>query len=199
MIKKNGKEMYNGAVLGENEHYWLDGMLEVWAVVWDMEAHEIKEIEVGYYGADARNMYQDTTWNIDIDPNGDVARDMLRTLKQQAYRYFEKSVVDFKNKIAPGRKAVVVKGRKVPKGTVLDVFWVGEKETFKSRQYSWMHETETIAGCYDSDGNKVWIKAEYLKNITPIKSPRNKERDKFVKAYVLKHSNQYFDARKIRR
>lgn len=198
MIKKGEQVSYEGCVLGEYEHYWLDGMLSVSVVVWDMETHEIKTIEVGYYGSDCRNMY-DTVWDIDIDPNGEVARDMLRTLKQQAYKEFEKSVVDFKNKVTPGRKVIVVKGRKVPKGTVLDVFWVGEKETFKSRQYSWMYETETVAGCYDSGGNKVWIKAEYLRNITPIKSPRNKERNKFVKAYVLKHSNQYFDARKIRR
>ena len=69
---------------------------------------------------------------------------------------------------------------------MLEVFWVGEKETYKSRQYSWMHETEMIAGCYDENGNKVWIKAEYLKSIDQIKSPNAKERKKFIKAYIEK-------------
>ena len=87
-------------------------------------------------------------------------------------------------KVSKGRKVEVVKGRKVKKGTQLDVFWVGERETYKSRQYSWMHETEEVAGCYDEDGNKVWIKTEYLKPIDKLKAPNAKERKKFIKAYI---------------
>ena len=45
-----------------------------------------------------------------------------------------------------------------------------------------------IAGCRDKEGNKVWIKAEYLKNITPIKSPKAAERKKYLKWYVQKNA-----------
>lgn len=78
------------------------------------------------------------------------------------------------------------------KGTILEVFWVGERPTYMSRQYSWINETEKVAGCYDKDGNKVWIKVEYLKNITEIKSPSAKERKKYIKHYVESYFPKYY-------
>ncbi len=112
------------------------------------------------------------------------ARDIIRHEKDIAMQAYVNSVVSEKQEVKANRKAEVVRGRKIPKGTILDVFWVGERETYRSRQYSWMNETELIAGCYDRDGNKVWIKAEYLKNVTKIASPNKTERRKFIKRYI---------------
>jgi hypothetical protein len=56
MIIDNGVESYIGCVYGRKDHWWLDGMLEVFAEVWDSEKHESKMIQVGYYGADNCNL-----------------------------------------------------------------------------------------------------------------------------------------------
>ena len=186
-ITMNGETLYQGAVLGEHEHMWMDGMLEVHTIVWDMENHEEKWIQTGYYGSDGCNLCEHV--DVEFEISQEVARDILRTMKRRAWQALASSVTAQKEKIDKGIQAEVIKGRKVPKGTILDVFWVGERPTYRSRQYSWMNETETIAGCYDKDGNKVWIKAEYLKNISPIKSPVAAERDKFIKAYVKKNTS----------
>lgn len=182
-IIKNGEVTYEGQVITIREHMWMDGMVDVYAKVWDMEAHELKSIQVGYYGADGRNLYGSSYAKPDLST--EAKRDMYRTLKRNdALAAYQRSVIATKTAITKGTHAEVVRGRKVAKGTKVEVFWVGEKETYRSRQYAWMSEYETIAGCYDEDGNKIWIKVEYLKNIDPIKSPRASERKKFIKAYT---------------
>lgn len=181
VIKSNGNAEYVGAVLGTRTHAWLDGMVDEYAVVWDMENHELKEIQFGYYGSDGYNFIDDSA---ERDLTVEVARDILRTLKQHAYQEYCIAVKAKKAAIEKGIIAEVIRGRKVQKGTKLNIFWVGERPTYRSRQYSFMNETETIAGGYDEAGNKVFIKAEYLKNITPFKSPVAAERKKFIQAYI---------------
>lgn len=191
-IITNGVTTYEGATLREESHMWADGMLEVYAVVWDMAEHKEERVCIGYYGIDGQNLSGDIDVTYEISK--EVARDILRTMKQNAVAAYVKAVINKKNAIEKGVRAEVIRGRKVRKGTILQVFWKGEKETYRSRQYSWMNETEEIAGCYDAEGNKVWIKTEYLKNIDPIPSPRATERNKFIKEYVERHT-----AKEIRR
>ena len=179
---KTGEIAYAGATFAETEHFWLDGMLEVFAESWNMETHEIVSTQVGYFGIDCRNMC-DCAWKIDIGT--DVARDMIRTVKASAAKAFAEAVIKEKQKIAKGRNCVVVRGRKVPKGTVVNVFWVGERPTYRSRRYDWMNETETVAGAYTADGTKIWIKADYLKVIDGIKSPDRRNREAFIRNYVM--------------
>ena len=105
---------------------------------------------------------------------------MIDTYRIKACKAFEKSVLEEKQKIQKGIKALVVRGRKVKQGTVLNLFWVGERPNYIGRQ-------ELLAGGYTELGQKVWIKAEYLKNITEIKSPNAKERKKFMISYIREH------------
>lgn len=175
------EKTFEGAVLKIDSHMWMDGMEEVHAVVWNRETHKTESVQIGYYGIDGTNL---AGGRADVDANRETVLDMMRTFKVEAFGAFARSVVEYKTAIRKGRKAVVTRGRKVPKGTELEVFWVGERQTYRSRQYDWMNETETVAGCYDKDGNKVWIKVEYLKAIDPIKSPNAKERKKFINEYV---------------
>lgn len=186
----NDEVTYIGAVLKIEEHMWMDGMLEEWAVVWDKDKKEIKHVTIGYYGNDGQNLCKS---HAEIDADDETIRAVLKMLKEEATKRFVQSVIEYKQEIRKGRKVKVVRGRKVPKGTELEVFWVGEKPTYRSRNYSWMNETETIAGCYDKKGNKVWIKAEYLKPIDEIKSPNAKERNKFIKNYVEKNALRYYN------
>lgn len=186
-VRFDGKVEYEGCVFKTYTHYWLDGMLEETAVAWDVEEHEERHIQFGYYGIDGSNLAGGTA---SIDISSETARDMLRTYKRRFLEEYEGMVAADKKRIEAGRKAVVVRGQKVKKGTVLDIFWVGERETYRSRQYSWMHETEKIAGGFDEAGNKVWVKLEYLENITEFKSPTAKERKERMKRYVSDRAEQ---------
>lgn len=184
-IYKNGKISYAGAVIEEREHYYMDGMLDVSAIVWDMDNHCGKQIQVGYYGSDGCNLCGDSYADVEIST--EVARDIIKTKKMIALKEFCASVVHHKESVEAGVRAEVVRGRKIPKGTILDIFWVGERPTYRGRQCPWLNEYEDIAGAYDENGNKVWIKAEYLKRVDKVKSPNRKEREKFVKAWI--HNN----------
>ena len=181
IIDSNGAKTYEGAVLSLYSQYHYDGMESEYAVCWDMEKHETVHVTVGYYGSDGYNF---CGTRAEVDVEFDTVQDILHELKRRARVAFAKSVTEKKNAIEKGRRAVVVRGNKVKKGTVLDVFWCGERETYRSRMYNWMHETETVAGCYNENGEKVWIRAEYLKAIDELKSPSARERKKFINAYV---------------
>ena len=63
---RTGEIAYVGATFAESEHFWLDGMLEVFADSWDMEQHKVVSQQVGYYGIDCRNMY-DCTWKVRVE------------------------------------------------------------------------------------------------------------------------------------
>ena len=76
----------------------------------------------------------------------------------------------FNNAFVVGDNIEVIKGRKIPKGTILKVFWIGERDTYKTRTLKrqgcrWANETETVAGCYNENGEKVWIKTDYCKYV----------------------------------
>ena len=181
------KTMFEGAVLKIDEHYWLDGMLESWAVCWNSEKQEIEHVTFGYYGIDGSNLAGGTA---KIDATRETWREVLRSLKPRAYKAFAESVIAYKRGIRKGTRAKVVRGRKVPKGTIVEVFWVGEKPTYQAARHDFVRETETIAGCYDEHGNKLWIKAEYLESIDPIESPNARERRKFIQSYIDKKAHE---------
>lgn len=178
-LTRDGVVSYAGAVIETWERYWLDGMLSEYALVWNLEKHEYETVDIGYYGSDCHDFIG---IKAEVEVSTEVARDIIRTLKTRARESFCKSVQAKKEKIEPGIKVIVVKGRKIPKGTKLEVFWIGEKPTYTG------YGTELLAGCKDGTGNKIWIKAEYLKNITPLKSPTASERKKYLKWYVKENA-----------
>ena len=183
----NNEKRYEGAVLKIEGKYWLDGMYEERAICWDSESQTVKRVTFGYYGIDGSNLAGGSAV---VDATPQTWREILRSFKPSANEAFAKNVLAHKSEIRVGTHASVVRGKKVPKGTVVEVFWIGQKPTFQSRQYSWVNETETIAGCYDQNGNKLWIKAEYLKNEDEVKSPNAKERRKFIKDYMDRRAKE---------
>ena len=90
LIKADGTVLYQGAVLDTSEHYWADGMLSEYARIWDMEKHQYEAVSVGYYGADGHNFIGT---KVEIEVSTDVARNIIRTLKQRAYKDFFRSVI----------------------------------------------------------------------------------------------------------
>lgn len=179
LIMSDGSRKYEGAVIKTWDRYWLDGMISEYALVWNLEKHEYKTVDIGYYGSEGYDFIGVRT---EIEISTEVARDIIRSTKQMALISYSRVVQEKKRKIEPGIRALVVRGRKIPKGTELEVFWVGERTTYTG------YGTEKIAGCRDEAGNKVWIKTEYLKNITPLKSPAATERKKYLKWYVRENT-----------
>ena len=175
-ITRDGKTTFAGAVIRVRERVWLDGMTEEWADVWN-GSHE-ESIQVAYYGCDYRNLMEgDITASPDLSPEN--ARAILRSRKADARKVFSACVRLWKKSVQAGDQAVVIRGRKIPKGTILSVFWVGEREN------RFTGEMEKLAGCYDSTGRKIWIKAEYLQPQTSRKNPSAKERKAFMNAYIM--------------
>lgn len=186
MIEKDGKKLYVGATIGEWSHMWMDGMEEVTAYSWDGE--KIVSNVVGYYGSDGQNLCG-CTWSVDATKEVlKAVRDYLLPTAEEAY---QKAVQAEREAIRKGCEAVVVRGKKIPKGTKVSVFWTGERETYRSKMHSWMHETEEVAGCYDEDGNKLWIKTEYLKNLTPVDDPDETERMEWIKGKLKQLFRNY--------
>ena len=186
IINHDGEVMYVGATIGEWSHYWMDGMEEVYVYSWDGE--RIVKTQVGYYGCDGQNLCG-CSWKVDATTETMRAvRDYLLPIAEEAYK---KAVDAEKARIRKGRTAEVIKGKKVPKGTIVNVFWTGERETYLSKQYHWMHETEEVAGCYDEKGNKLWIKTEYLKNLTEVEEPDETEHKNWIKGKMKELLRNY--------
>lgn len=177
----NRKESFIGCVIGEREHFWLDGMLEVNALVWNAETKKIESIQTGYFAITGQNQC-DATHTIDCTP--ETAREVIRSLKSSALFKYAVSVAEERAKIKKGCKAIVTRGRKIKPGTVINVFWTGEKETYQSRKYSWLHETESITGGFTEDGQKIFVKTEYLKRLDPTPAPTAKERKAIIKRLI---------------
>lgn len=144
-----GEEKYAGCVIETYEHYWLDGMLEVIAVCWNNETKTTDHVTVEYLGSDCRNM-MDTTANVDLTTEN--ARNFIRCHKMDALNSFAKSVQEVKQKIHKDDVCRVVRGRKVKKGTILTVFWCGEKPTYFAQTHRFVNEKELICGCFDESG-----------------------------------------------
>lgn len=108
-IIKDGVKTFKGAIIKLREHYWLDGMLEEYATVWDMESHTAKEFPYGYYGIDGHNLYGDSS--AEIDCSVAVARDIIRTVKVEAYQSFAGTIANFKKEVHKGEKMGTMQSR----------------------------------------------------------------------------------------
>jgi len=82
---KNGTT-FEGAVLKINEHYWMDGMLEETAVVWNSETQTIEYQQVGYYGIDGQNL---CGCSYEVDATPETWKQVIRYLKPLALAAFK--------------------------------------------------------------------------------------------------------------
>lgn len=181
-----GNKFAIGVCFEKTEHMYYDGMLAEYTHYYDVENNKVVKVQTGYYGADGSNMcdYHGAT----IDLTMENARVMIKKyIKPLALSAYAGSVEKFKKELHKGNLVEVVRGRKVTKGTMGIVFWIGEKYN----QYSRCNEV--IVGIKKDPNDKnekpIWIKTEYLKKLTMEKSPNKKERDKFIKSWI----NRYHD------
>ena len=183
-IRMNGKETFAGCVIAKSTKYWFDGMTSEYAHFWNPETRHVEIIEVGYYGCDGCNL---AGASATPDLTMENARAVLRSQKRTFLLKLEKALIAEKRVIRKGDTVEVVRGRKVPKGTALTVFWVGERETYQSARLSYRHDPvmETIVGGKTENGEKVYVKAEYCKVLTERKSRSRKERKTYLRNLQL--------------
>ncbi len=139
---------YEGCVLSTYEHNGYEDS-DFYAVCWDDKKQVVVEVE-----------YDTTRCGAGGEAEIDATDEVLR----KAYRYYWKlgrSLFDGRTNIeqakafGKGDTVVVIRGRKVPKGTVGQVFWIGDCYN----QYS--YRTEKRVGI-EVDGQRVFLPAEYV-------------------------------------
>lgn len=109
---------WEGKVLATGEHnYWDDS--DFYAIVWDDQQQAPRE--VGYATTRGWTYYNSAT--VDATPEINAAWKAWQAT-QRAARAAEQARIDAATP-AKGKRVRVVKGRKVPHGTVGDVFWYG--------------------------------------------------------------------------
>lgn len=167
-------EIAKGCVIGEREHFWMDGMLEVFAIYYDAETDSIKEKQTEYSGADCRNLMLS---GHDIDLTVENARKAMRCLKRMALDAYKFHLKEMQRTFAKGDTVKVIRGRKVPKGSILSVFWCGKKYNMYKRA------DEELIGAYNEKGEKVWVLAEYCEHLEPYRETA-KQRKEWIKHHA---------------
>lgn len=144
-------ERYVGCVLDTYEHNGYEDS-DFYAICWDEE--EQKVVRVCY----------DTTrfWGYgraDIDATLEVLRKVYRYYYNSGRKKFDS---DWKfaqaKKVLKGDTVKVVRGRKIPQGTVGNVFWIGERYNIYSKKY------EDRVGI-DVDGERLFLPLNYVEVI----------------------------------
>ena len=84
-----------------------------------------------FFNPETKEEFSKIVWDIDNDR-------LLEDDEIQILRYLtidNDAVIawkHFNNAFVVGDNVEVIKGRKIPKGTILKVFWIGERDTYKS-------------------------------------------------------------------
>lgn len=145
-----GKEKpeYAGCVLHKYEHNGYEDS-DWYAVCWDEEKQSV--VEVNY----------DTTraggggW-AEIDATEETLRKAYRYYKRIGKRLFDgKTNVSQAKAVKKGDTVVVIRGRKIPKGTTGKVFWFGTRKNF------YTYREEDRVGI-EFDGKREFLPLEYV-------------------------------------
>lgn len=166
------KPCYHGCVLDTYEHngyhdsYW-------YAVVWDEAAGRIKEIEYDTTAAPGGGWAE-----IDVTP--EVARTVYRYLHRGARAWFDGQYNEEQAKeVRKGDMVIVTRGRKVQKGTMGKVFWIGKR-------YNYYTRTNELRVGIEFDGQREFLPAEYVE-VVGWKSRliHGKDRKKAIRNHAL--------------
>lgn len=115
-VKINGEVKYEGQVVAVGSTYMGDGDSYFWAMVFDGD--EVKRVSYGStYGPYDRTASADATEDI-------IAKVAAMVRPKMADRYYGYAMAKFPE-MGKGDMAEVVAGRKIPKGTIGEIRWVG--------------------------------------------------------------------------
>lgn len=142
---------YKGCVIDTYEHNGYHDS-DFYAVCWDREKQQVVDIEY------------DTTrcgggGNAEIDATADTLSEVYRYYKRLGKSLFDsKTNIDQAKKFDKGDSVVVIRGRKVPKGTQGIVFWKGSRYNQFSRCYE-----ERVGIAVGEE--RLFLPAEYVERL----------------------------------
>lgn len=140
--------IYVGCVIDLVEHNYSQDS-DFCAVCWDEETGSVKEVEYDTTRAAAYGAAK-------IDATPETLRKVFAYYMNVAAEHFDNYQNEAQAKeFGVGDKVKVVRGRKVKKGTVGEVFWRGDVYNNYSYRY------ESRAGI-EVDGERYFVPAEYL-------------------------------------
>ena len=150
-IKENGVITYTGCVLNIWERNGRDDS-DFYATVWDEEKGKVIDV-----------MYDTTRCGgfacAEIDATKETLRKAYRYFFNDARKFFDEVANEAQaRRIAKGCSAVVVRGRKIKKGTVGEIFWVGSVYNY------YTYRNEDRVGIL-VDGQKVFLPLDYVQKI----------------------------------
>lgn len=161
-----------GCVLNTYERNGYDDS-DFYAVCWDEETQSVIDIEYDTTRAGGGGYAE-------IDATEDVLR--------KAYRYYKncgRTLYDTKTNpnqakaVKVGDTVKVVRGRKIPKGSAGQVFWVGVRKNF------YTYRDEERVGI-EINGERVFLPAEYVEVIDwQSRLVRGKDRKKAIRNYAI--------------
>ncbi len=170
-------EKFDGCVLSMYERNGYDDS-DFYAVCWDEETQSVVNIEY------------DTTR---AGGGGTCSIDATEEVIRKAFRYYMRigrSLFDSKlnaeqaKKISKGDTVRIIKGRKVPKGTVGTCFWIGTVKNF----YSYRDEERMGV---EVNGEKFFVPLEYAEVVDwESRLLHGKERKKKIRNFAV-HSMPY--------
>ena len=124
-INTNGQVAYEGMVLrtySQDNSLWES--TSYLASVWSEEKQAVLEVSYGGYHWGGATSGDKVTVGIDASPEV-RAKAVAYLTRMHLSRWFGQQIVEAKT-IRKGKTVKVVRGRKVPVGTVAQVFWMGE-------------------------------------------------------------------------
>ena len=170
---------YEGCVLDTYEHNgtWDS---DWYAVCWDQAKQKIVRVEY------------DTTrcgggGKAEIDATEEVLREVYGHFRQTERARFDNVLnAQQAKEYEKGDDVIVVKGRKVPKGTIGNVFWKGSVFNRYSGQY------EDRVGI-EADGKRQFLPAEYVENVSwERRLLHGKARKQKIRALILNSIPAHF-------
>ncbi len=163
-----GKIEYAGCVLSTYERNGYDDS-DFYAICWDDEMQEVVDVEYDTTRAGGGGWAK-------VDATEDTVRKVFRHYVRVARVYFDtkwnkEQAMDVK----PGDIVTVVRGKKIPKGTVATCFWVGERRNIYTCR------DEKRVGI-EVDGRRLFLPLEYVE-VTDWQSRlvRGKERRRRIR------------------
>ena len=145
-----------------------------YAICWDREKQQLVEVEYDTTRCGGSGYAK-------IDATEETLHEVYRYLKRNAARYFD-TVYNEKlaKTVQKGDSVLVGRGRKVPKGTVGNVFWVGSTYNYYSRR------NEDRVGIEKEDGERVFLPLEYVSVIGwENRLIHGKERKRMIRNHAL--------------
>lgn len=147
---------HEGLVLSTGEHNWY-GDSDFYAVVWDDEKGEPREIEY----ASTRGWTYANSATVDATPEIQAKHDAWQRENERKAREVRQAIEEATPRA--GKTVKVIKGRKVPKGTVAKVVWYGAGRIYggSARQQG----TPPMRVGLDIDGERVFTAASNVQVI----------------------------------